>query len=707
MCQIFHNSALLTLLCFTLTSASLPASVVPVQHIPGDHISSHSIPLLDGTTLNPSNTESLPLLIFNLDSTDPFTTFLGSSPSSIDAFLHMGSHSINRTRFLFTAWQNFKDVLTLHTLFTQRLQLLPTALANKWKQKLHFTNGTSSETLGLELVTTLQQWSSPRNIISPLNITRLDCKYTFCPWPEQDATFTLVASQQQQQQQQQEQQEQHAPAVNACADHGNMSHSNSYMFLQLPAAASTPSCTPTMAAAAAIKSGAKGVILAVDAADDGIIPPVGNDGGSAGSQGLNVPIALVSSTSGDQLAHELQVMGTSALSLSFATHAGVGQFLAIDHQGKLAEVGWEKYSTMQMLGWQAQALEFQMARTSRTNEPAFVVPVFNAALTGSTASVTLPPKSLLSQFGAVELDFSLNCPIGNRDEECSVWDRIVSVTAACTMEEMEVTKVKEKEDAPTLSSAVASFEVGRWINAFQRQGHWLTRTVTLPRSLGGRTCNFTFNVGLNNPWRATLNIRYTDYRSLYMDSSAVRTTNSVATTNALPFLLLPIQYVNPSESFTSSSYNMNKSFSFQIPPSTTRVEIASLITGHAGCEFIATSHHFIVNHNKIKEYNTTSNPTYYQRFMEAGTDFGCANKIGNGATPNEHGTWYFGRNGWCNGQDVKPLQWDITDSIDLNERNQTIDYFALAYPLGPTSNGTESGCNGNIRQSSFVVLYSK
>ena len=92
--------------------------------------------------------------------------------------------------------------------------------------------------------------------------------------------------------------------------------------------------------------------------------------------------------------------------------------------------------------------------------------------------------------------------------------------------------------------------------------------------------------------------------------------------------------------------------------------------------------------------------------MEAGSNYGCANKIVDGATPNEHGTWYFGRNGWCNGMDVVPLQWDITQSIDLSSTApQLIEYYALAYPDGPTTNGTDQGCSGNIDQSSYVVFY--
>lgn len=40
-------------------------------------------------------------------------------------------------------------------------------------------------------------------------------------------------------------------------------------------------------------------------------------------------------------------------------------------------------------------------------------------------------------------------------------------------------------------------------------------------------------------------------------------------------------------------------------------------------------------------------------FPTAGTQFGCADAVPNGSVPNEHGTWMYGRNGWCDGQQVR------------------------------------------------------
>ena len=38
-------------------------------------------------------------------------------------------------------------------------------------------------------------------------------------------------------------------------------------------------------------------------------------------------------------------------------------------------------------------------------------------------------------------------------------------------------------------------------------------------------------------------------------------------------------------------------------------------------------------------------------------------QVEQGVEPNEHGTWLYGRNGWCDGQDVRPWLADV--SADL------------------------------------------
>lgn len=127
---------------------------------------------------------------------------------------------------------------------------------------------------------------------------------------------------------------------------------------------------------------------------------------------------------------------------------------------------------------------------------------------------------------------------------------------------------------------------------------------------------------------------------------------------------------------------------------TQRVKLVAVITGHGSdnnncAEFCVTSHHFVVN----KKQN------YTRVFKNAGTAMGCADRVPEGVVPNEHGTWLYGRDGWCDGQEVFPWVVDITSA--LQPSNNTIEYFGWFNNTdpNPTSNP------GQIIMYSYLVYY--
>jgi hypothetical protein len=96
--------------------------------------------------------------------------------------------------------------------------------------------------------------------------------------------------------------------------------------------------------------------------------------------------------------------------------------------------------------------------------------------------------------------------------------------------------------------------------------------------------------------------------------------------------------------------------------------------------------------------------------------------------PNEHGTWYFGRNGWCDGQDVKPVIWDVTAATNMGEVGEASEartgstgggagkgasapphnflrYYALSYDVGQPNAPNDKGCGGTIDMSSYLLFY--
>lgn len=50
----------------------------------------------------------------------------------------------------------------------------------------------------------------------------------------------------------------------------------------------------------------------------------------------------------------------------------------------------------------------------------------------------------------------------------------------------------------------------------------------------------------------------------------------------------------------------------------------------------------------------------------SGSALGCALRVGEGGVPNEHGTWLYGRGGWCDGLQVNPWRIDVTSQVELS-----------------------------------------
>ena len=86
-------------------------------------------------------------------------------------------------------------------------------------------------------------------------------------------------------------------------------------------------------------------------------------------------------------------------------------------------------------------------------------------------------------------------------------------------------------------------------------------------------------------------------------------------------------------------------------------------------------------------------------YTEAGTSQGCERDIADGVVPNQAGTWWFGRGGWCPGKRVKPWIEDITGDVTPGAE-ATFTYQA-------TLNGSSdlTGAAGNILLNTWAVVY--
>src|SRR5690242_3949809 len=98
-----------------------------------------------------------------------------------------------------------------------------------------------------------------------------------------------------------------------------------------------------------------------------------------------------------------------------------------------------------------------------------------------------------------------------------------------------------------------------------------------------------------------------------------------------------------------------------------KVELFVLVTGHGSganqcSEFCDHQHEFTVNGNK-----------HTDQFPMAGTSQGCITHLSNGMTPNQAGTWWYGRGGWCPGQQVDPWVVDVTAEVTPGQ-TATVSY---------------------------------
>ncbi len=65
--------------------------------------------------------------------------------------------------------------------------------------------------------------------------------------------------------------------------------------------------------------------------------------------------------------------------------------------------------------------------------------------------------------------------------------------------------------------------------------------------------------------------------------------------------------------------------------------------------------------------------------VRAGSPLGCAMRVSEGAVPNEHGTWLYGRAGWCDGLQVDPWRTDITSQVQQNTMTRSWDNSVTYY----------------------------
>lgn len=328
--------------------------------------------------------------------------------------------------------------------------------------------------------------------------------------------------------------------------------------------------------------------------------------------------------------------------------------------------GWFS-PNLSFIAYEARAYEFAWKREAALSaeKKVLVIPVLDDKTATATheGDASFPDPETMKLFDTMELDLSLGCEKGLESSACPPWDYITRLTLC---DEADVTR--------------CDTEVGRFITPYAREGRWITdESPMLALFAGGGTRHLRWNS--QNAYRVKLEIR--------LSNSGKGSSPKEAT-----FLFAGGDF--------NATYNDNYApKTVAIPADAKRVEIYATITGHGwgaeveNCaEFCAHEHHFTVNG---KEY-VKENPA-------AGSETGCADAVDRGALPNQFGTWFYGRGGWCPGLDVTPWVVDVTSQVKKGQDNVfTYKGLLQGAPYVPKPSGSGQGFGANIDMVSYVVV---
>ena len=281
---------------------------------------------------------------------------------------------------------------------------------------------------------------------------------------------------------------------------------------------------------------------------------------------------------------------------------------------------------------------------------ATIVPLWTGETLGGgiDATFTLPSASELAAFDTLELDVSMRCPDEEAPEpgNCGAWDYLAYLFVRGAPGEW--------------------IEIGRFITTYHREARWVVDvTPMLAHLLAGGATEFRWDGG----------------------GQATRTFISLRLSNQgrgmAPRTMVPL--------FDGGMSGQTRDV--PIPATARKVELWAYLTGHgqdgsSGCaEFCDHLHDFMVG-----------DATYRRDHPTVGDPLGCVAEIEDQMTPNQWGTWWFGRGGWCPGQHVEPFVVDVTADAPAGQ-TATLGYQRLNLA------GTANDGGGNIRLASWLAIY--
>ncbi|MBW2260737.1 MAG: hypothetical protein JRG91_02100 [Deltaproteobacteria bacterium] len=349
--------------------------------------------------------------------------------------------------------------------------------------------------------------------------------------------------------------------------------------------------------------------------------------------------------------------------------AGLDRFQRIRYIGSYADYrrydagrGWFQ-PNISMAANEAIYYNFEAEREERLEaESATVIPVFEEVVmsdpgwagTRFHADAALPDATVMAGFDTMELDLYMGCSGDGEYGTCPAWDYDVFAYLC------------DEGDPDTCDTWL-----GHWITTYHREGRWVHDVSgLLPLLASGGSRRIAF---------------YTQQE--YVVSLSIRLSNQGKAER--PEDIFPLFSGGVFDAAYNDAYSP---ITVSIPAEARKVELATVISGHGGvdpgncAEFCNTTHHFFVDGTE----NVLD-------FPQIGVQDDCMSKVNIGTVPNQYGTWWYGRSGWCPGLEVPLVMTDITSQVAAGS-DAVFDY--EAYYLGdpyPSS-------GARIRMRSWVVV---
>ena len=196
-------------------------------------------------------------------------------------------------------------------------------------------------------------------------------------------------------------------------------------------------------------------------------------------------------------------------------------------------------------------------------------------------------------------------------------------------------------------------ELGRWITTYHREGRWVHDVTSLRQLLTpGETERLYFLTG--SEYTVELDLRF---HNSDRDTEPEELVHLFAGCNLADDC--------------NASYEGG--VAVEIPADAAKVQLATILTGHGmsdpgNCaEFCDMDHIFSIGGEDAVTVNFD---------VEGTTQYRCEQEVDQGTVPNQYGTWWYSRHGWCPGRDVPVQLHDITDQVTKGAENQ-FDYRVL------------------------------